>query len=92
MPNVILEAMSRGLAIIGSNVGAVSLIVDNSNVFLLEKNNVNSIVEAIKSFQSLNTQELNVLKENSLEKITTQFTWGVVIKDLINKLAAICTK
>lgn len=92
MPNVILEAMSRGLAIIGSNVGAVSLIVDNSNGFILEKNNVNSIVEAIKSCESLNTQELNVLKENSLEKITKQFTWDIVIKDLINKLAAICTK
>jgi glycosyltransferase involved in cell wall biosynthesis len=29
MPNVILEAMSRGLAIIATDVGAISIMVDN---------------------------------------------------------------
>ena len=50
MPNVILEAMSRGLAIIGSNVGAISLVVDHENGFLIENNNVKSILDAIIYF------------------------------------------
>ena len=36
MPNVILEAMSRGLAIIATNVGAIRLLVSEDNGVLLQ--------------------------------------------------------
>ena len=35
MPNVIMEAMSRGLAIIATDVGAVSKLVDEENGWLI---------------------------------------------------------
>ena len=38
MPNVILEAMSRGLAIIATDVGAICDMVCDKNGILLENN------------------------------------------------------
>ena len=47
MPNVILEAMARGLAIIASDVGSVSLLVGPNNGVLMDKINTVSLIESI---------------------------------------------
>ena len=47
MPNVILEAMSRGLAIIATDVGAISEMVCPSNGILLNDNNPETISTSI---------------------------------------------
>ena len=90
MPNVILEAMSRGLAVIASDVGAVSLLVGFDNGVLLEKNNSASISDALIYFSNLGKDELVELKKKSIEKIQDNFTWNVVVKDFSNKISRIC--
>ena len=90
MPNVILEAMSRGLAVIASDVGAVSLLVSSDNGVLLEKNNSASISDALIYFSNLGKDELVELKKKSIEKIQDNFTWNVVVKDFSNKISRIC--
>jgi glycosyltransferase involved in cell wall biosynthesis len=57
MPNVILEAMSRGLIPIATNVGAVEELVDSSNGFLIEPKSISSIQSAIEQALSLNSQK-----------------------------------
>ena len=47
MPNVILEAMSRGLAIIATDVGAISEMVCQKNGILLENNHPQNISKSI---------------------------------------------
>lgn len=86
MPNVIMEAMSRGLAIIATDVGAVSKLVDEENGWLinprgLEKNLNSSIVRAIKT----ECNEIDKKKKRSLNKIKF-FTWEKVILQLINRI------
>ena len=86
MPNVIMEAMSRGLAIIATDVGAVSKLVDEENGWLinprgLEKNLNSSIVRAIKT----ECIEIDKKKKQSLNKIKF-FTWEKVILQLINRI------
>lgn len=86
MPNVIMEAMARGLAIIATDVGAVSKLVDEENGWLinpngLEKNLNNSIVRAIKT----ECNEIDKKKKQSLNKIKF-FTWEKVILQLINRI------
>ena len=90
MPNVILEAMSRGLAVIASDVGAVSLLVGSDNGVLLEKNNSASISDALIYFSNLGKDELVELKKKSIEKIQDNFTWNVVVQDFSNKISRIC--
>ena len=86
MPNLIMEAMSRGLAIIATDVGAVSKLVDEENGWLinprgLEKNLNSSIVRAIKT----ECNEIDKKKKRSLNKIKF-FTWEKVILQLINRI------
>lgn len=86
MPNVIMEAMSRGLAIIATDVGAVSKLVDEENGWLinskgLKKNLKDIIVKAIKT----KPNGIDKKKKQSLNKIKF-FTWEKVILQLINRI------
>tara|TARA_Y100000992_G_scaffold300993_1_gene270840 strand:- start:2278 stop:3423 length:1146 start_codon:yes stop_codon:yes gene_type:complete len=86
MPYAILEAMSRGLAIIASDVGAVNLMVSNKNGILLKSQNHKSIISAIKSLISMETLKLNEMKSNSIRIINNSFTWNIVLKQLISEI------
>lgn len=86
MPNVIMEAMSRGLAIIATDVGAVSKLVDEENGWLinpkgLEKSLKDIIVKAIKT----NPNAIDKKKNKSIDKIKF-FTWDKVILQLIKRI------
>lgn len=74
MPNVIMEAMANGLAVLTTDVGASSLLVDETNGWLLPVP-VKDLYHTIrKSILSLEAQELYKLKKRSLNKIK-EFTW-----------------
>ncbi|MCH8331859.1 MAG: glycosyltransferase family 4 protein [Bacteroidetes bacterium] len=91
MPNVILEGMARGLAIIATDVGAVGLMVDDSNGWLLQPNSVIQLENAMKEAIHLNDQELLKKKENSLKRITTEFQWEQIIIDLLENIRKVKT-
>lgn len=80
MPNVIMEGMASGLAIIASNVGAVNLLVDNRNGYLLELSELNDLHHIISKFNALKAEELSNMKKNSVEKIKEQFLWSYIAK------------
>ena len=67
MPNVILEAMARGLAIIATDVGAISEMVDSTNGILMANNKsqliMSSIMEIISNKNKLNFQKWPILKK-----------------------------
>jgi|SRR6185312_14932935 len=85
MPNVIMEAMACGLAIIATNVGAVSLLVDKQNGYLLPGPKVNLIHDAMKDLISRKT-ELPAMKQASLTRIKENFLMEAVTKQLLTKL------
>jgi len=73
MPNVILEGMSRGLAIIATDVGAIDQLVDHKNGKLIKFINgeilVQDLYNSILEITSLSQSEIMEKKENSLSKI-----------------------
>jgi glycosyltransferase involved in cell wall biosynthesis len=79
MPTVILEAMSRGLAICATNVGAVAKMVDHENGILIETINEKNIEQAISSIFK---KDVLKMKIKSLEKVK-EFQWENVIYDYI---------
>jgi glycosyltransferase involved in cell wall biosynthesis len=83
MPNVILEAMASGLAIIATDVGAVQLLVDKNNGFLLENNNMSSLKKALSSCIH---HDITSLKEASLSKVKN-FIWDSIIEQHINLIS-----
>lgn len=88
MPTVILEAMSRGLAILATDVGAVVTMVDESNGCLLDSPDVNLIVRAMEHFITMEKSKLFRFKTKSLEK-AKEFSWENVAKLNLNELQRI---
>lgn len=75
MPNVILEGMARGLAVIATDVGAINLLVDHKNGHLIKFKNRNNLIEdlfsSIKRMSSLNKSELFNKRQTSLLRISS---------------------
>lgn len=78
MPTVVLEAMSHGLPVIVSDVGATAELVDPSNGFLIERDNVNALVDAIEKMLLLNEEDFNKMANASIQKVSKGFTWHEV--------------
>lgn len=75
MPTVILEAMAKGLAIIATDTGATSLLVDNTNGQLIQPNNINQLIAAMQYILNLSQQELLALKMQSYLKVKENLIW-----------------
>ena len=82
MPNVIIESMARGLAIIASDVGAVSLIVDSNNGILMDTVNSAMLKRSILKMLE-NKSQLLAMKKVSISRIEKEYTWDVVAKEFI---------
>ncbi|MCG8578075.1 MAG: glycosyltransferase family 4 protein [Flavobacteriales bacterium] len=83
MPTVILEAMARGLAIMGTDVGAVSRMID-ANGILLPTPEPKLIQSAIEKIIQLNSTQLEDYKKQSLRLVKEQFIWEVIAQQKIN--------
>lgn len=89
MPNVIMEAMASGLAVIATNVGAVNLMVSEKNGWLIESPHIEKIKQALLSAISASENDLQLMKENSVMKIKENFLWSGIITDAIQKIKSI---
>lgn len=80
MPNVILEAMSRGLIPIASDVGAVSELVNESTGLLIEPKKIEAIHKAIEKALAFDKGHITILSTNAISKIKSAFTWSSIIR------------
>lgn len=85
-PNVILEAMSKGLAIAATQVGAVELLVDEKIGWIIKETNANEISNVLKTIISENKIKVDEKKQKALNKIKESFTWNKIITQLISKI------
>ncbi|MFT6792623.1 MAG: glycosyltransferase involved in cell wall biosynthesis [Rubritalea sp.] len=79
MPTVILEAMARGLAIIATDVGATSVMVNSANGILLDECSSDKIASALTALLHIPDEKLLSLKYESLNKVK-QFSWNCIAK------------
>lgn len=89
MPNVILEAMARSCAIVASDVGAVSDMVDETNGFLIKPGNTKVLRNTLKRAMKTDPKTLLRMKEASLNKIKTQFRYEIIIDAFVQKINTI---
>jgi len=78
MPTVVLEAMAHGMPVIVTDVGATLEMVDGTNGFIIEKNDVNSLKQAIIKYISLSPVEKKSLSSASYNRVKDKFTWKIV--------------
>lgn len=88
MPNVILEAMARGLVILGSDVGAIAMMVDN-NGWLLDHVSEDSIHEILAKFENASDGAVDGMKRRSLEKVSQEYLWNTISKRLFRNMESL---
>ena len=86
MPNVIIESMAMGLAVIATDVGAINVLVSDYNGWLLEKPTKQLIIKNM--LEAINTDEnkLQKMKNHSIVFVQTNLKWAVIVQKLINTI------
>lgn len=84
-PNVILEAMACGLAVIATDVGAVSAMVNNQNGWLIEPASINQLQKSMQ--EAIDEASLNSKKEVSLNLVNSKFNWDIIAQQTINAIS-----
>lgn len=88
MPNVILEAMASGLAILATDVGAVNMLVSEFNGWLIDEPSTEKIKSGMISAINLPGNALIKMKENSVRKVKERFLWEEIGRQTVAKLSA----
>jgi glycosyltransferase involved in cell wall biosynthesis len=88
MPNVIMEAMSRGCAIIATNVGAVPLLVDKENGWLIHPASVEELKKMILAAALTDYKHIELMGEASLNRIRNKYTWPIIVDLFKRRLSA----
>lgn len=81
MPTVIIEAMARGLAVIATDVGAVSELVSPETGWLIEPGKI-ALSEAISAAST--AEGLTEKRKAALQLIRNRFTWDTVVANTLN--------
>lgn len=89
MPNVIVEAMASGLAVIATDVGAVGLLVNSSTGWLIRPGSrrelENALTDAIKAAPPV----LDAKKNASVVFIRENLLWDRIINTTIRRIKAV---
>jgi glycosyltransferase involved in cell wall biosynthesis len=86
MPNVILEAMANGLAILATDVGATNVLVGNHTGWLINNCEVPEIETALIKIINTPYNEIDLKKQESLKIISEKFVWEKLVLKLVDKL------
>ena len=86
MPNVIIEAMASGCAIIATDTGAIAELVGPDNGVLIATPNPELIKQEILLILGLHPAKLVQMKESSILKVEQKFLWNSIAVKLKNEL------
>lgn len=86
MPNVILEGMANGCAVIATDVGAVSLLVNNDTGWLIPAADSRALEEAITGAIHSSDEMLIRKKQSAYQWIAGKFLWPYVSQSLIGAI------
>lgn len=83
MPNVILEAMAAGLAVVATDVGATAVLIRPENGWLIKDASPESLATTLSTIAGLPVATIQAKKEAALQLIRQEFTWEKLIQGLI---------
>ncbi|MFO0436045.1 MAG: glycosyltransferase family 4 protein, partial [Sphingobacteriaceae bacterium] len=85
-PNVILEAMTNGLAVAATPVGAVELLVNNTNGWIIENSSSSEIKKVLLNIIKEDKQVIDEKKKSALAHIKSAFIWDDLIQTFLNEI------
>lgn len=88
MPNVILEGMANGCAIIATDAGAVSLLVNEHTGWLIPVADDEALGNALEKAITINSKALEQKRQAAFKHVMSNFLWEDVIKKVITIISA----
>lgn len=92
MPNVIMEAMASGCAVIATSVGAVDVMTNEDNGWLIPPADTTAIENAIISALNVSDNELLAKKTCSVRKVKEQFLWTNIAEKNFRAIESVIIK
>jgi glycosyltransferase involved in cell wall biosynthesis len=89
MPNVILEAMARGLCVVGTDTGATSLLVNDNTGWLLGSADPEKLTACLRNILKSDRQLITDKRKCAAEHIAANFTWEQIASRIQKKLCEI---
>lgn len=89
MPNVVLEAMASGLAIIATDVGAVNTMVSDKNGWLISPGDKKELYDSIKEAIELDKEKLLLKKQHARNFIHENLLWNTIVNQTIVKIKVV---
>jgi len=86
MPNVILEGMARGLAVIATDVGANQLFFEKNVGLLITPGKTDALYEALFKLICVDNQTINKLKQESNRLVSNKFKWQQIAEKVMVEL------
>ncbi|MCB9197886.1 MAG: glycosyltransferase family 4 protein [Flavobacteriales bacterium] len=86
MPNVIVEGMARGCAVLGSKVGAVEDMVNDSNGWMIEPGDYKDFRDNMDKILNESVEIIFEKRCNSIKIVQEKFLWSEVIKLVQKKI------
>jgi glycosyltransferase involved in cell wall biosynthesis len=83
MPNVIMEALASGLAVIATDTGACSVMVNEKNGWLIPVRDEKKLADAISEAINMEPAVLDEKKRNAVETVKADFTWEKIAAQTI---------
>jgi len=87
MPNVIMEAMARGMAVLTTRVGAIESVVSQDNGWFVEPGNSVDLANRMSEIISTNRHAIDQKKEASAQRIAA-YTWDRIAAITAGQIAA----
>jgi glycosyltransferase involved in cell wall biosynthesis len=78
--------MSRACAIIASDVGAVSELVNPSNGIMINPGDKKALQKAMEHFIALPKNELQTMQNNAMQHIQAHFVYDAIIRKFISTI------
>lgn len=89
MPNVILEAMANGLAVIATDVGATNVLISDKTGWLIENCTKQNITNILLEVINTNSNEIDHKKTAALSLIKNEFVWEKLILKFISQIKTV---
>ncbi|MBL0328839.1 MAG: glycosyltransferase family 4 protein [Bacteroidetes bacterium] len=86
MPNVIMEGMASGLAVLATDVGAVREELKAGNGILIRPSSIEALEKAIVTFIDMSQEDLTKMKRSSIDSIKLNFLWDDIILETIDRI------
>jgi glycosyltransferase involved in cell wall biosynthesis len=88
MPNVVMEALASGLAVIATDTGATGVMVSAENGWLIPPSSVPALLKSLEEAMLCSNETLDDKKKKAVGIVKKNFLWEKIAAETVNSIQA----